>query len=179
MFIYTPRFPADHVDSRLNFIVVNMLTVVAFLIILGGMLPEIPYLTTVDKYTICAFGYVFACAFCCVLFNYIGVEGTEFEDWFFIAALVLLFVVHGLLVLHYRNCRIKEMHKTTIDRHEVRIITLHFYILYVVYSIFSFHSSVNTPLIIMTYRWKKWSVFARVLLTKPMTSCWSILRYIH
>ena len=130
---YIPRFPADHLDSRLNFIVVNMLTIVAFLIILGSMLPEIPYLTTVDKYTIYAFIYVLICAICCVLFNYLGVEGSEFEDWFFIAVLVLLFIVHGILILHYYYCRIKEMYKTTIDRHEVRIMTLYFYTLFCTY----------------------------------------------
>ena len=120
---YVYRFPADHLDSRLNFIVVNMLTIVAFLIILGGMLPDIPYLTTVDKYTMFAFGFVLACAFCCVLFNYLDVEETLFEDWFYVGVNIFVVLVHAYLVYHYYRCRSVEMHKTTIDRHEVRFMT--------------------------------------------------------
>ena len=111
-------------DQRLNFIVVNLLTIVAFLIILGGMLPDIPYLTTVDKYTMFAFGFVLACAFCCVLFNYLDIEETLFEDWFYVAANIFVVLVHVYLTFHYYRCRSVEMHKTTIDRHEVRIMTI-------------------------------------------------------
>ena len=125
------RFPGGAVDQRLNFIVVNLLTIVAFLIILGNMLPNIPYLTTVDKYTMFAFGYVLACAFCCVLFNYLEVEETLFEDWFYVAANIFVVAVHIYLTFHYYRCRSVEMHKTTIDRHEVRIMTfLHTILMY-------------------------------------------------
>ena len=121
--LYVYRFPGGALDQRLNFLVTDLLTVVAFLIILNTMLPTIPYLTTIDKYTMFAFGYVLACAFCCVLFNYLDIENTIFEDWFFISAIIFLIIIHSYLIYHYYRCRTVEIYKTTIDRHEVRIMT--------------------------------------------------------
>ena len=112
-------FPADGLDSRLNFIITILLTIVAFLIILSDLLPTIPYLTTIDKYTLFGFCYILLCAILCMVFNICGVENTPFEHYFFTYAIILLISIHIWLIYYCYNCRKIELNKMTIDRHEV------------------------------------------------------------
>jgi hypothetical protein len=107
------------VDIRLTYIVTNMLTIVTFLFILNSMLPQIPYLTLVDKYMNLSFFYVMALSILCVLLKYYEIEEGEIEDYLFVFSIIGLIVFHILMGVYFRHLINLEKNKLTLNRHEV------------------------------------------------------------
>jgi hypothetical protein len=104
------RFPAG-VDIRLTFVITNMLTIVAFLFIINEILPEIPYLTIVDKYMNFGFIYVGCIAILCVLLNYYDSEESEEEAQIFVFCVCGITAIHLGMVFLFRHLRSVEFRK--------------------------------------------------------------------
>ena len=90
IFIFIFRFfffQANTLVDRLTYVVTNMLTVVAFFFIMNAILPQIPYLTLIDKYMNAALIYIVLIGIACVVLNAYQVENSELEDAVFYACI--------------------------------------------------------------------------------------------
>ena len=113
------RFPAHMLDARLSFIVINILTLIAFFFIISHILPLIPYLTFIDKYMNTALLYVVGIGVTCVVFSEFSLENTKTEDYVFTACLSFILLAHIVISVFCVHIRRVEFFKTTLNRHQV------------------------------------------------------------
>jgi hypothetical protein len=115
-------FGQDNLSTRLSYVVTNMLTVVAFFFIVSSSLPQIPYLTLIDKYMNGALVYIVGIGIACVFLNANQYEQTTEEDTLFVVLLIFLGLSHLLLILYCCYNRYIEYNKIHINRHQVDIL---------------------------------------------------------
>jgi len=113
------KFDANKLDVRLTYIITNMLTIVAFLFILSNSLPNIPYLTLIDKYINACFLYICGIGAICYSFHASEVEGTDEETNTFIGLITSLIISHIFLVVYIFFAHRRELQKIFMDRHQV------------------------------------------------------------
>ena len=118
-------FPANRLSDRLTYVVTNMLTVVAFFFVMSSSLPQIPYLTLIDKYMNAALVYIVLVGIICVILNAYGYEDTQEENTLFYVLVIFLGVAHVGLAILCRYRRYIEFNKMFINRHQVEILEEH------------------------------------------------------
>jgi hypothetical protein len=95
-----------------------LLTAVAFLFIVGGWLPQLKYLTLIDKYMMFSFAFIAAMAAQVTIYN--GLDLTpEQELPIMLGNLVVIVGSHFLLILHCFSLRAFEVKKLEKNRREV------------------------------------------------------------
>ena len=116
------RFAPGEIDFRLLYVVTNMLTIVAFFFIVSSSLPQIPYLTLIDKYMNIALFFVFMIAVLCVIILAYDLEGSDEETYLFYSLLGATVLGHVIFAIHVYICRAIEYQKMTVNRHQVDIL---------------------------------------------------------
>jgi hypothetical protein len=115
------RFDGNPLADRLNFLITNLLTVVAFFSVLAGLLPQISYLTLIDMYMITSLVFVGSMALVCVFLDYVALTDPNepTQEAIFIMTLTLCLVSNigfGYYCSYIRGVEIKKLSMT---RHEV------------------------------------------------------------
>lgn len=113
------RFGANQLSAKLTFVVINMLTIMSFFFVVSGILPQIPYLTFIDKYMNMALVYICGVGAACVVLHEFEYDGTSLEDYVFIGCLLLLVFSHITLFMFCWQSRRIEFHKTKLNRYQV------------------------------------------------------------
>ena len=119
------EFASGSLSDRLTYVVTNMLTIVAFFFIVSSLLPQIPYLTFMDKYMNGALVYVTLVGIVTVINSVYNIEQTETEQDIFYVCLAFLGCSHAVLALYCWYIRHIEYNKVHINRHESKILDEH------------------------------------------------------
>ena len=118
--------PVDGLADRYGFLVTLLLTAVAFQFVLSAEMPNVPYLTVLDKYIICSFCYLFILMIMMAIIPSVGDRYnhepgeddiiTKVDNICFITALIILFVYHFYVLILVFIARKKEKPKVSMDK---------------------------------------------------------------
>ena len=119
------RFDVD-LGNRLNYLITNLLTIVAFYYILATILPNISYLTVIDKYMLFNLIFVGSMAMICVIIDYLGKsdpnsDTDQTDNYLFVALVGVVVFGHIFFVFYCMYVRSIEIKKITFNRHEVEL----------------------------------------------------------
>eukprot|EP01083_Nonionella_stella_P039122 106401_1 len=98
MGFYIFGFTATNLSDRLAFSIGLIFAIVAFQFIIADQLPNLPYLTIVDKYNLAVFMFILTISFESVLVGWkeegLFGDNSETYDYYFLIALVIAFIVY-------------------------------------------------------------------------------------
>jgi FlaA1/EpsC-like NDP-sugar epimerase len=112
------RFEDGDLQDRLNFIATMLLTAVAFLFIVSGWLPQLKYLTLIDKYMMASFAFLTALAFQMAIFDKLELQ-MEAETTAMFINFGFIFAHHVTFAFYGWKMRTEEIKKLNKTRREI------------------------------------------------------------
>ena len=100
-------YPPTNIEGRLGFAITLVLTIVAFQFVISSQLPNVSYLTIIDKYNIYTLIFILILSFESVITGYneeglFSVDPHEIDKIFGISLAILWFICHILFIIYSR-----------------------------------------------------------------------------
>jgi len=99
-------FESDDINGRLSFTITLVLSIIAFQFVISGKLPDVPYLTLIDKYNLFVFIMILLLSLECVIVGWKETgyhHSSEVDKWFQVVYATVFIIGHTIFAVYSRR----------------------------------------------------------------------------